>query len=248
MAKQKEYSNNIDKMMLRILSYNIHGGYDVFRKRDLIRLNQFLDDHNIDIAILQEFETRESRGATLKDIDTTAGDDRPHRLPGLTMVEGEGWYGNLIVSRYPNMQSAIHDLETSPSKEPRNAVDALIDTPIGNIRIIGTHLSLSPFERYSEVRKLVPLINQVDITETGPLLLMGDINEWRPTSKLLRFLDDHFTQIPLGKTFPSYLPLFKLDRVWYDNMADRKVSAKILKNNITKRLSDHLPILIEITT
>jgi endonuclease/exonuclease/phosphatase family metal-dependent hydrolase len=232
--------------MLKILCYNIKGGYDLRRTRNIARINALMNKYDIDVGVFQEFETRASRGATLKDIDTVAGPERLYQLQGLAMVENEGWYGNLIVSRYPILNGVVHDLETSPSLEPRNAIDATIKTPYGNVRLIGTHLSLSPWERWSEVRNLVRLLKTVDVTEKGPLILMGDINEWRPTSKLLRFLNDHFTPIPLARSFPSFLPIFKLDRVWHENIDSKRISARILKYAETGNLSDHCPILIEV--
>lgn len=234
-------------MSVRILCYNIHGGYDMQGKRDLARLHAFMNLHNIDIGVFQEIETRESKGGTLKDIDIIAGEERPHRLLGLAMKESEGWYGNLIASRYPIIRGLAHDLDTAPSWEPRNAVDALIDTPHGPLRIIGTHLSLAPWERWSEVRNLIKLMDSVDEKEIWPTLLMGDINEWRSTSlsRLLRHLDDIMEPVPCGRTFPAFLPMLKLDRVWQKNMAP-PVTAQVLQSTLTKTLSDHLPILVEV--
>ena len=64
-------------MTIRILSYNIHGGYDMKGRRDLARLHAFMEDYNVDIGVFQEIETRASRGGTLQDIDTIAGPERP---------------------------------------------------------------------------------------------------------------------------------------------------------------------------
>ena len=74
---------------------------------------------------------------------------------------------------------------------------------------------------------------------------MGDMNEWQVPSKLLKFLDSHLTPIPCRSTFPSWLPFFRLDRIWYhgDNL---KVSAKTLSTKNVSKLSDHLPIVVEI--
>ena len=130
--------------MLRILCYNIHGGYDMRRHRDLARIGALMDKYDIDVGVFQEMETRTSRGGSLTDIDLISGTGRPHNQFGMAMTEDKGWYGNLIVSRYPILNGTVHNLETHPSLEPRNAVDVKIDTPIGLIRLIGTHLSLSP--------------------------------------------------------------------------------------------------------
>jgi len=230
---------------LRILSFNIHGGYDRRGKRDLRRVRDLMEAYDIDIGVFQEIETRPSRGGTVDDILTIAGPERPHHLPALTIKEGEGWYGNLIVSRYPIVSGIVHDLETKPSFEPRNAVDAIIDTNLGPIRIIGTHLSLSPWERWSEVRRLTAVVDRVDQVETRPLFLVGDINEWRMRSKLLDHLDSMMKALPVAKTFPSIWPVFRLDRAWYDH-CDFPVRAQTLQTPEIRRLSDHLPVLVTV--
>lgn len=235
--------------LLRILSFNIHGGYDLDGKRDLWRVHRLMDKYNIDIGVFQEMETRPSRGGRAEDIDILAGPDRPYHLSGPTLKEEQGWYGNLLVSRYPIAQAIVHDLETRPVLEPRNALDALIETPKKMIRVIGTHLSLSSIVRWWELNNLMDLADSVDVkeyeTEKPPVFFMGDINEWRWPSKLLRHLDEIMTALPCGKTFPSCFPLFRLDRAWYDGPGI-KASARVLKTRQTRRLSDHLPVLIDI--
>lgn len=230
---------------LRILSFNIHGGYDMRGRRDLRRVHDVLERCDIGIGVFQEIETRPSRGGTAQDIQTLAGDSRPHHLPALTMQEGEGWYGNLIVSRYPISSGIVHDLETGPSFEPRNAVDATIETPLGTVRIIGTHLSLSPWERWSEVRRLTAVIDRIDEVERRPLFLMGDINEWRGGAKLLRHLDSIMKPLKTARSFPSFWPLLRLDRVWYDH-CPLPVQAETLKIPEIRHLSDHLPVLVTV--
>lgn len=230
---------------LRFLCFNIHGGRSLDGQRDLRRVHALMERLDIDIGVFQEMETRPFMGGKPGDVDVLAGDRRPHRLPGPSMVEGDGWYGNLIVSRYPIRRAWVHNLETKPDFEPRNAVDALIDTPLGAIRVIGTHLSLSLLERWSEARNLIRLIRTMEEEEKNPLLLMGDINEWQRPSKLLRYLDSVMTPLPCKATFPSLLPLFKLDRAWHD--ASRfQITAHRLDAKGIRLLSDHLPLVIEI--
>ena len=229
--------------MIKILSFNIHGGYDRSGTRDLKRVHDMMQDLEIDIGVFQEMETRASRGGAAGDIEILAGAERPHRLPGLAMKEGEGWYGNLIVSRYPLARGLVHNLESKRSFEPRNAVDTLIQTPLGNIRIIGTHLSLTPWERWSELHNLVSLMDKVEENEKNPLLLMGDINEWRPASRLLKHLNQLMTSAPCDKSFPSSFPLFRLDRVWHDH-CPFTVAAKTIRDKKSRHFSDHLPVLV----
>jgi endonuclease/exonuclease/phosphatase family metal-dependent hydrolase len=233
---------------VRLLSFNIHGGRTMDGNNDLGRIQALLDELNIDIAVFQEMETRPSKGGKTTDIDTLAGLSRAHRLPGPTLKEGEGWYGNVLVSRYKIKRALAHDLETGFSWEPRNAVDALIETPVGDVRIIGTHLSLSPLERWTEARNLLTLMDKVDAQEKAPLLLMGDINEWRASSKVVKHLSSIMPQIPLGRTFPSAFPILKLDRAWFDPHGHAvTASARTVSGPTVKPLSDHLPILIELS-
>lgn len=230
---------------VRILTFNIHGGYSRDGKRDLRRIHDLMDQYNVDIGCFQELETRPSRGGTSLDIDILAGAERPHHLPGPTMKEGLGWYGNMIVSRYPITRALAHTMETTFDIEPRNAIDATIQTPHGKVRIINTHLSLSPWERAKEVPKLIELVNLVEQEERCPVLLMGDINEWRPRSRLLAFLNEKIIPVPCAPSFPSIMPFLRLDRVWYDTQA-MQVEARVLNDRAVSILSDHLPILIDI--
>jgi endonuclease/exonuclease/phosphatase family metal-dependent hydrolase len=230
---------------LRFLSFNIHGGRSLDGIRDLRRVHALMERLDIDIGIFQEMETRPSYGGTTDDAAILAGTSRPYHLLGPSMQEGGGWFGNLIVSRYPIIRGLVHNLETNIDLEPRNAVDALVQTPRGNIRLIGTHLSLSIFERLSEARNLVRLIKAVEEEEKNPIFLMGDINEWQFPSRLLRYLNSHMTPIPCKATFPSFLPIFKLDRIWYD-APGLQVLAHRLPANGLRRLSDHLPLIVEI--
>lgn len=229
---------------LRILCFNIHGGRSMDGRRDLRRVNAMMDEYHIDIAVFQEMETRTSRGGAEGDVNILAGPDRPYAVAAPNMRLGNGWYGNLIISRYPVIASWTHNLETVFYLEPRNAVDALIDTPLGKIRVIGTHLSLSPFERRSEGRNLLRLINAVEHEEKNPILLVGDMNEWRTNSRLYRHLKEMLIPLEYGPTFPSFGPLFRLDQVWHDGLMD--IRAKVLVDPNIRVLSDHLPVFIEI--
>lgn len=230
--------------IVRILCFNIHGGRSLDGTRDLNRLRTLMDEENIDISVLQEVETRSSRGGQAADLETLSGPARPYLAHGPSMTENAGWYGNLVVSRFPILRTVNHNLETSRRLEPRGAIDVTIDAGADKIRIIGTHLSLMPGERWREAQNLVKLIKKVEETERNPVFLMGDINEWRWTSRLLQYLDRTMIPVPCGRTFPSFRPFLKLDRVWHDTPG-LNVTARALNGPAARKLSDHLPVLIE---
>ncbi len=229
---------------LRMMCFNIHGGRDLGGGRDLSRIRRLMDDYAIDIGVFQEMETRSKCRGKPQDVSLLAGPERPHHIPGPSLQDGTGWYGNLIVSRFPIIRAYVHNLETKMDLEPRCAVDALIETPLGRIRVIGTHLSLKKWERFSEAKNLIKLINQVEQTEKNPVFLLGDLNEWRENSKLIKHLNSLMTPIPCSASFPSLFPILKLDRAWHDSKK-MKVSGRTLSSKEIRKLSDHLPIIIE---
>jgi len=229
--------------MLRLLSFNIHGGRSLEGERDLTHVHALMQDHNIDIGVFQEMETRKSRGKSTDDVVQLAGPERPFHFIGASITDSHGWYGNLIVSRYPMTRCHVHNLETNRFLEPRNAIDALVETPLGKIRVIGTHLSLVARERWTEGKNLLRLMDDIEARPVNPVFLMGDINEWRPTSNLIRHLNKLMKKVPCGATFPSFRPILRLDRVWHDSQF--KVSVRVLRDRSIRRLSDHLPLVIE---
>lgn len=231
---------------IRLLSYNIHGGRSLNGVRDLPRIHTVMERLDIDIGVFQEMETRSHRSGSLRDEELLAGESRPHRLRGVSLREGEGWYGNFLVSRFPICSGIVHNLETHKDLEPRNAVDAVIETPLGIIRVIGTHLSLSYLERFSEARNLLRLMQEVEEETTSPLFLMGDINEWQPHSKLIHHLDSEMRALPCKATFPSVMPLFKLDRAWHVTPGHFQVFAHRVSGRGLRTLSDHLPLVVEV--
>lgn len=231
---------------LRVLTFNIHSGYSLYGERDISRIHDLLETLSVDIAVLQEMDTRPRKGGMPDDVANLAGDARPYRFAAPTMTEGSGWYGNLIVSRYPILRSLIHSLEKETDHiEPRNAADVLIDTPLGKLRILGTHLSLPASERRIEVPMLIKLVKEVEEEEKNPVFLMGDINEWHKSCRLLKFLGENMIEVKAGATFPAFFPVLHLDRVWHD-APYIKAKATVIKKYGVRRMSDHLPILIEI--
>jgi endonuclease/exonuclease/phosphatase family metal-dependent hydrolase len=230
---------------IRLLSFNIRGGKNLRGKRSLPCIRNLIDRLDVDIAVFQEVDTRPSRGGSSEDIAAIVGPERVHQVRGPSIIEDGGWYGNLIASRFPIIRGTVHNLETKSDMEPRNAVDALIETPFGKIRLIGTHLSLSMFERWWEARNLLRLMKSVEEQERNPLFLMGDINEWQYPSRLLRFLNSVMHPLPCGATFPSFFPVFHLDRIWYD-APQLKVTAHRVATRDVRLISDHLPLVVEV--
>ncbi len=228
-------------MTVRLLSYNIHSGWGLDRKHDYQRLNRLLEEHKIDIALLQEVDTRPPNRPTEKDVADLCGDRFPHFVAGPTVEEEAGWYGNAVLSRFPVLGHETVDI-SMPGREPRNIMEVLIDTHQGILRVLNTHKGLNHGERKRQLEKLHVLI---DRESDLPLFVSGDINEWHTSSRAMRELNSSLHSEKVGATFPTWFPLFHLDRIWCRPDAIIK-QACVLKNAKTRFFSDHYPVLVEL--
>jgi endonuclease/exonuclease/phosphatase family metal-dependent hydrolase len=118
-----------------------------------------------------------------------------HGSPGATWVAATGdeqpdsaAYGVALLSRYPVRGWQVIRLEPVPFRvpmrfkgrlrpylvtdEPRVAVLATIETPVGECTVVGTHLSFIPWWNVRQLRKVVRAA--ADCSE--PVVLMGDLN------------------------------------------------------------------------
>jgi endonuclease/exonuclease/phosphatase family metal-dependent hydrolase len=73
-------------------------------------------------------------------------------------------------------------------------------------------------------------------------VVLGDINEWRPRGFATYSLDSYLGKAPSPRTFPSYFPVFALDRIWMTpNPASLQIRA--VNHDLARVASDHLPVL-----
>src|SRR3546814_16507001 len=77
---------------------------------------------------------------------------------------------------------------------------------------------------------------------------MGDLNEWMPRARSIRVLEDFFGYVaPIGRSFPSSLPMFALDRIF---VSPRRVldDFQVHDTPAARTASDHLPVTAVIDT
>lgn len=113
----------------------------------------------------------------------------PATATGFVTAEGpaldlpESRYGNAVLSRYPLL--AIRNIDLSFGlREPRDALDADLGCHGHPLRIVATHLGLSPAERRAQIRRLLEVFD----TDEMPIVLLGDMNEWFVWRRPLRML------------------------------------------------------------
>ncbi|WP_322865580.1 endonuclease/exonuclease/phosphatase family protein [Aquicoccus sp. G2-2] len=195
---------------LRIASYNLQKcvGLDLRRKPD--RSLAVIAGLGAQIVVLQEADKR-----------------LPPRPPALPreMAQAHGWqvagFGNagaplagslgfhgnaMLLGPEIHLRESAH-IEL-PGLEPRGAIRAELDTPLGPLRVVGVHLGLIRRHRLMQLGVIVRHLQQLP---PAPTVLAGDFNEWGTARAL-----DHVTQglrlLPDRASFPAPRPVAPLDR------------------------------------
>ncbi len=213
---------------LRIACYNLHGCVGTDGRRDPVRVARVINELGCDTVGVQEVD----------DLDTLA------RETGMTPIAGPRcvWHGrhlgNAILTRRPVLEVRQHDYSWKNS-EPRSALDVDLEVGGETVRIIVTHLGLRPVERRYQVKKLLDLLKRTPMHER--VMVLGDINEWLPLSRPLRWLNELFGHSPAERSFPSRWPLFALDRVWV-RPRHALLALSAHRSPAAAEASDHLPV------
>jgi len=223
---------------LTVATYNIHSAVGTDGVFDPARIAAVLDEINADVIALQEVPLGGSQQADV--LDLLRQRTGFHSVSGPTMECAERSYGNAVLSRYPLVDSHRIDLSFG-SREPRGAVDADINCHGHMLRVVATHLGLSPAERRHQIRRLLQAFD----TDNAPVILMGDVNEWFMWGRTLRWLVSHFEAAPAPRTFPSRWPLFSLDRIWI-SPRNRLLHVEVHRTPLARLASDHLPLVAHI--
>lgn len=224
---------------LTVASYNIHRCTGTDGRNDPGRTARVIRSLRAGIIGLQEVECRpafQTHQAHLLSAET-----------GLTPVFGptvkrrDANYGNVLLSAYPVLRTRNIDLGV-PGREPRGAIDSDLKISGCTVRVVVTHLGLRARERRLQVARILERLHE---REHGLLVLLGDINEWRPFSPTLRALHRRLGKSPAKPTFPSRAPFMALDRIWV-SPAQKLVSLEICNGPLARMASDHLPVKAKI--
>src|SRR6476620_3573250 len=138
---------------------------------------------------------------------------------------GTAAYGISLLSRYPAEDWQVVRLPRVPVKfpmylrgpnrvlvvneEPRAAVLARLDTPVGPLTVANTHLSFVPGWNSRQLRRLAKDLRGLP----GPHLLTGDLNLTpRPAARWSRM-----RALASAATFPAQAPQRQLDHILTDH-------------------------------
>ncbi|WP_017665894.1 endonuclease/exonuclease/phosphatase family protein [Porphyrobacter sp. AAP82] len=225
----------------KVASYNIHKGIGTDRRRDPARILNVLNEVGADIVCLQEADLRFGTRASVLPRFLIEG--HTDYLPVPLDVQGDslGWHGNAILVRR-GIAVESHDILHIPCLEPRGVVTARLKVRGTSLTVFGMHLDLSGLWRVRQARAIAAL-GEAARTH-GPVVLMGDLNEWRSAAGAFREFGRHFTLLDPGPSFPSRRPLGRLDRIMHCERLTAKESG-VHRSALAASASDHLPVWAE---
>ena len=225
-------------MKLVVASWNVHRFVGTDGVRDVKRVAEVVKGLNADVVALQEvaFERKGDDPAEL--LDAVSG----YEAYAAPICRDDGLrHGNLLLTRLP-IESARRICLDFEKREPRTAVDVRLETGGRPLRVVATHLGLRPGERRFQVKLILHHLMDDDASVT---VLMGDFNEWFLGGRPLRWLHRRFGETRSVRTWPSWLPLLALDRMWVHPPRSLERFGRYDEPE-ARRASDHLPIVAEL--
>jgi endonuclease/exonuclease/phosphatase family metal-dependent hydrolase len=233
------------QQLLRICSYNIHKGFTAGNRTfKLHDMREAIRHTDADICFLQEVVGHNLHyGSQQHDehsnqFEFLADSTWPHYAYGKNAIVEDGHHGNAILSRYPFVEWENHDV----SRWRFSRRGLLYGRLENGISLVCAHLGLFAPERRYQIRRLRELLED-RCSDGAPVIIAGDFNDWRMQADRVIRNELGFSEVFAeslgrpGRSFPSALPLLRVDRIYYRGL--KLESARILRGGLWRRLSDH---------
>ncbi|RIY03290.1 endonuclease [Aureimonas flava] len=222
---------------LRVASWNLHGFIGEGRQPDPERSFRVVASLEADILALQEVDGR----THLRRLPDAF--ERVRAVLGGHLVEAHLFgapgreYGHVLWSRHPIEQAEVHALP-GPGLEPRAAIEAVVATPLGRLRVVVAHFGLDPRARPRQAAFVAGLVRP-----DMPTVALGDFNEWRRRGPVHAALSAALPVHEPVPTWPVRRPFAGLDRLY----ASRGVALHaVAARRDAAPASDHLPLVADL--
>ena len=224
------------------------------RHRSETRIAEVIAEMSIDVVALQELDLgrRRSAGADQTKIIAEQLGWYSHFYPAMRREEEH--YGNAILSRYQLTFRRAVELPGKPPffcRENRAAIEVNIETDLGKVHIINTHLGLGWRERLAQTQLFTNVEWRAAIASDTPLILLGDFNSLR-RSRPYRTLNRHLRDVrelirttrPIC-TFPTRFPVLAVDHIFVNHVV-QPLSVTVHRSLLARVASDHFPLMAEL--
>jgi endonuclease/exonuclease/phosphatase family metal-dependent hydrolase len=244
-------------MHFSLASYNIAKGTSQFSRRVRIHdIKNAVHRLEADVVCLQEVQNRNDRldraridYPYARQMDLLAGSRYDHQVYAANKHYGHGHHGNAVLARFPVLEHRNVDLSTR-SIERRGALITTLQVGQRHLYVVSTHFSLLARDRLLQAQALAGTLLRT-VPHDAPLVIAGDFNDWhRRVDRVLReelgVLEafDHSHTLP-ARTFPSFFPLLRLDRIYLRGIKSRQ--AHVMGGLEWAKRSDHVPIMAELS-
>jgi endonuclease/exonuclease/phosphatase family metal-dependent hydrolase len=238
-AIQPDAGNN----EIRIMSYNLHNGFNTDGRLDMEALAQVIEAQEADIIGLQEI----SRGWIIwGNLDMLLWLSQRLEMPYISGPTADAQWGNAVLSRYPIVSAELLPLPPDGLLLERGYIVANIDVGGATLAVINTHFShrdTQSQERQFQASELISTWNNAANT-----VILGDLNA-EPDSPEMQLLADAglisanaALGTPPGYTYYSADPYQQIDYIWAS--PDLLLSDFIIPPSTA---SDHLGMAVTIT-
>jgi endonuclease/exonuclease/phosphatase family metal-dependent hydrolase len=199
------------------------------------------------ILALQEADTDCPPHAGVLDPDRIAKDTGlRHAQSSQSLRWGPRSHGFLgsVVFLHPGLTVEAAAVVDLPGHCHRGAAVFDLSTEGACFRLVVVHLSLAQWLRAMQLRTLAQFIRR---RPALPLVLMGDLNEWRPWGGLALspLVMGRKMQGPAVRSFPARAPILPLDRILSDRAKGVR-GVRALNSPAIRAASDHLPLVAEL--
>ncbi len=236
---------------LRICTYNIHKGFSQFNRRLVIHdLRERLHALDADIVFLQEVQGMHRQHAQ-RHAEWPAIPQHHFLAEGMWLdsayggnaIYDHGHHGNAILSRFPIVSTANQDV-SDHRFERRGLLHCEIELPGESrpLHAVCVHLGLFAGSRRRQMEALCERM-QVLAGDDAPIIIAGDFNDWRNHADRLLARRLGLQEVFCGgrgrpaRSFPSSLPVFRLDRIYVRGFDIHRAEAHF--GGPWARISDH---------
>lgn len=238
---------------LRIITLNIHKGLSQFNRRMVIHeLREGLRALSPDLVFLQEVLGLNERHALRfaawprePQYEFLAEGGWQHAY-GRNAVYGHGHHGNAILSRFPILSTSNEDV-SDHRFEKRGLLHCVVTVPgwRRNLHCLCVHLSLHERGRRKQLDAIAGRLSEL-AARGLPVIVAGDFNDWRQRATSILEGSLGMTEVSLvrgaraARTFPSFLPLLRLDRIYIRGF--EVIHSQVHRGAPWSLLSDHLAL------
>jgi endonuclease/exonuclease/phosphatase family metal-dependent hydrolase len=242
---------------LRVVTLNIHKGLSQFNRRMVIHeLRDGLRSLDPDLVFLQEVQGLNQRFAmrfatcpVAPQHEFLAGQEWQH-VYGCNAVYDHGHHGNAILSRFRFLSFENEDV-SDHRYERRGLLHCVVSVPgwRRNLHLVCVHLSLHEGGRNRQLEAISGRLEELASRDL-PIIVAGDFNDWRHRATAILERRLGMTEVSVAHhgravaTYPSVLPLLRLDRIYVRGF--KVAASRVHRGKPWSLLSDHLAVSAEL--